>query len=129
MTRGLRLLLAMLAGAVAFVPGCFVGAGLAPIEWAKQIESGPRPHHVPKSPNAATCRFGRAHDVIHERYPKHGAAFYRERERLARATLAHIPQDSDEAFGLVDDIAVGLVRTGKLPDAIPILRNKLKLQE
>src|SRR5262245_720455 len=130
MSRGMRLLLALLAGAVAFVLGCFFGAGVAGgNRFPGRVESVPLPHHVPKSPTAATFRFAMAHDVIHERYPKHGPAFYRERERLAHPRLAQIPENSDEAFGLIDDIAVGMVRTGKLNDAIPILRNKLKLQE
>ena len=102
MSRGVRLLLALLAGAVAFVPGCLAGSGLARLEWAQQIESAPLPHHVPKSPNAATFRFAMAHDVIHERYPKHGPAFYRERERLARAKLARISEDSDEGHNRMD---------------------------
>src|SRR5712664_1604131 len=106
MSRGRRLFLAMLAGAVAFVPGCLAGSGLARLQWAQRVESVPLPHHVPKSPNAATFRFAMLHDVIHERYPKHGPAFYRERERSAREKLARIREDSDTAFGHYDDIAV-----------------------
>lgn len=91
--------------------------------------SVPLPHHNPPRPGAASFRFAMAHDVIHERYPKHGPAFYRERERLARERLAAIPPDSDEAFDLTDDICAGLERQGKPADAVPLLREKLKLQE
>src|SRR5437868_689518 len=103
------MLWALLSAAVAFVPGCLTGMMNTP--WYR-VESVPLPHHVPKSPGAASFRFAMAHDVIHERYPKHGSAFYRERERLARERLAQIPADSDEAFALTDDIGTGLDRLG-----------------
>ena len=74
-------------------------------------------------------RFAMAHDVIHERYPKHGPAFYLERERLARERLKVLPPDSDEAFAYTDDICAGLDRLGKPADAVPLLREKLKRQE
>lgn len=91
--------------------------------------SNPLPHQNPPRPGAASFRFAMAHDVIHERYPKHGPAFYRERERLARERLTAIPPDSDEAFDLTDDICAGLDRQGKPADAVPLLREKLTLQE
>src|SRR6266404_5295111 len=128
MSRGRRLLWTLLAAGVAFVPGC-IGSFFASQALPHRIESVPLPHHVPKSPNAASFRFAMAHDVIHERYPKHGPAFYRERERKARERLKQIPPDSDEAFGLYDDIGVGLDRLGKPADAIPLLRTKLGLQQ
>ncbi|MEO2090529.1 MAG: hypothetical protein ABGY75_13675 [Gemmataceae bacterium] len=121
---------AFVAG-LAFFPGCFGGAFLAsrldpPSAPGKTV---PLPHHVPKSPDAVAFRFAMAHDVIHERYPKHSPAFYRERERLARAKLATLPEDSDEAFDLIDDIGAGLDRLGKPAEAVPLLRRKLVLQE
>jgi hypothetical protein len=128
MSRGRRLFWALLAAALAFVPGC-IGGMMFSQTLPRPIESVPLPHHVPKSPSAASFRFAMAHDVIHERYPKHGPAFYRERERKARERLKQIPPDSDEAFGLYDDIGVGLDRQGKPADAIPILRHKLELQQ
>src|SRR5207248_5367955 len=122
MSRGRRLFWTLLAAAVAFVPGCLAGSALNwNVEFPGDIESVPLPHHVPKSAHAASFRFAMAHDVIHERFPKHGPAFYRERERLARDKLVHIPADSDEAFGLYDDIGAGLDRLGKPADAVPIL--------
>jgi hypothetical protein len=89
----------------------------------------PLPHHIPPPEGGASFRFAMAHDVLHERYPKHGPAFYTERNRLARERLKVIPPDSDEAFALTDDLAAGLDRLGKPADAVPLLREKLKLQE
>lgn len=90
--------------------------------------SVPLPHHIPPRLGAASFRFAMAHDVIHERYPKHGPVFYIERERLARERLKEIPPDSDEAFDLTDDICAGLDRLGKPADAVPLLREKLERQ-
>jgi hypothetical protein len=69
------------------------------------------------------------HDVIHERYPRHGPAFYMERERLARERLAVLHPDNDTALGLVDDIAVGLHRRGRTDEATALVRDKLKRQQ
>jgi hypothetical protein len=89
----------------------------------------PLPHHHPPTAGGASFRFAMAHDVIHERYPKHGPAFYTERNRLARERLTHIPPDSDEAFALTDDIGAGLTRLGQPADAVALMRAKWALQE
>lgn len=89
----------------------------------------PLPHHHPPTEGGASFRFAMAHDVIHERYPKRGPAFYTERNRLALERLTQIAPDSDEAFALTDDITAGLDRLGKPADAVPLLRRKLELQE
>jgi hypothetical protein len=72
MPRGERLLFTMVAAVISFVPGCIGGAVFFHLKREPKTESVPLPHHVPKSPNAASFRFAMAHDVIHERYPKHG---------------------------------------------------------
>jgi hypothetical protein len=89
----------------------------------------PLPHHIPPAPDAASFRFAMVHDVIHERYPRHGPAYYEERERLARENLAVLPRDSVTAFALTDDIAVGLDRRGRTDEAIALMRDKLKRQQ
>jgi len=87
------------------------------------------PHHHPPTEGGASFRFAMAHDILHERYPKHGPAFYIERNRLARERLKVISPDSDEAFALTDDLCAGLNRLGQPADAVPLLREKLRLQE
>src|SRR5262245_53451213 len=64
----------------------------------------PLPHHHPPTEGGASFRFAMAHDILHERYPKHGPAFYTERNRLAYERLKAIPPDSDDAFALTDDL-------------------------
>jgi hypothetical protein len=89
----------------------------------------PLPHHVPKYLAGLTFRFAMAHDVVHERYPKHGPAFWRERERLSREKLARLDADSTAALGAVDDLAVALHRQGRSDEAILLLRDKLARQQ
>lgn len=54
-----------------------------------EIADYPLPHHVPKYEDGIPLRFAMVHDVIHERYPRHGEAYYRERSRLVRQQLAN----------------------------------------
>ena len=36
----------------------------------------PLPHHIPKYSGNLTLRFAMVHDVIHERFPRHGPDYY-----------------------------------------------------
>src|SRR5215470_13905705 len=85
------------------IAGGLVGAGATSAESEAAIYA-PLPHHVAPSPDTASFRFAMVHDVIHERYPRHGAAYYAERERLAREKMADLHPDSETALALTDDI-------------------------
>ncbi|WP_165246560.1 hypothetical protein [Paludisphaera soli] len=87
------------------------------------------PHHAPKYEGGVAFRFAMAHDVIHERFAKHGPAYYRERDRLVRAKLAGLPADDPSAFDLTDDLGVGLDRLGRSDEAVEVMRAKLARQE
>jgi hypothetical protein len=115
----------------AFVGGCVGGGGVA----ASRSSPDPGrvffallPHHVPPGPDAASFRFAMVHDVIHERYPRHGPAYYRERERLARERIAVVHPESETAFAETDDVAVAMDRTGRTGEAIAVMRDKFKRQ-
>ncbi len=127
MLRAMGCLGALVLICAAGAGGCYAGYSLAPRE--RPAQSYPLPHHIPATEGGATFRFAMVHDILHERFPKHGPAFYTERNRLARERLKVIPPDSDEAFALTDDLAAGLNRLGQPADAVPLLREKLKLQE
>src|SRR5262245_2749110 len=74
-----------------------------------EVRAFPLPHHVPKYEGGISLRFAMAHDVTHERFPRHGEAYYRERNRLARRALAERRTQPDDAyFGLCDDLGAGL---------------------
>ncbi|MDX2035160.1 MAG: hypothetical protein SFX72_00815 [Isosphaeraceae bacterium] len=100
--------------------------------------SGPRrtqtttivlPHHVPQYRDGISLRFAMLHDVIHERFPKHGSAYYEARERAVRARLAALTSDDPARFPLLDDLAVGLDRQGKSDAAVDLMREKLDAQK
>jgi hypothetical protein len=117
---------------VAFVGGCAgggcVGAALTSPGQGAPIYA-PMPHHAAPSPDGAAFRFAMVHDVIHERYPRHGPAYFAERERLARERLAVLHPESEGASAAADDIAVALDRQGPTVEAIALMRDKLKRQE
>jgi hypothetical protein len=117
---------------VTFFSGCVVG-GCVATNRARMADAravyAPFPHHVAPAPDAASFRFAMVHDVIHERYPRHGPAYYEERERLARAAMAVLHRDSENAFPLTDDIAVGLDRRGRTEEATALMRDKLERQQ
>lgn len=114
-----------------FVAGCVgggcAGAVLTPFDRGPPLYAR-LPHHVPPSPDAAPFRFAMVHDVVHERYPRHGEGYYRERERRAREKLAVLHPESETALALTDDLAVALARTGQPDEAVALLRDKLKRQ-
>ncbi len=94
------------------------------------IREFPLPHHIPKYEGGVSLRFAMVHDVIHERFPRHGEAYYRERNRLAREALAarHDPPDA-AAFALFDDLGAGLDALKQDDEAVAVLRDKLRQQE
>src|ERR1700684_513324 len=59
------------------------------------------PHHVPKYAGGVSFRFAMAHDVIHERFARHGPAHYRERDRITREKLRALPPDDPARFPLM----------------------------
>jgi hypothetical protein len=88
----------------------------------------PYPHFAPKYADGVSLRFAMIHDVIHERYPVRGPAYYRERDRIVREKLKRLPPDSQDAFDLTDDLGVGLDKLGRAGEAVPPLRDKLARQ-
>ncbi|AMV35843.1 hypothetical protein [Planctomyces sp. SH-PL62] len=113
-----------LVGAIGNLPASFDSSN-----YPFLARSYPPPHHVPKYEGGVAFRFAMAHDVIHERFAKHGPAYYRERDRLAREKLADLPADDPSAFDLTDDLGVGLDRLGRSDEAVAAMREKLARQE
>jgi hypothetical protein len=111
-----------------------VGAGIGMNQTVTRVY--PLPHHIPKYEGGVTLRFAMVHDVIHERFPWHGRAYYEERNRRARAAIADedarretggVP--SAAYFALVDDLAVGLDRLGQHREAVALMQEKMRQQE
>jgi hypothetical protein len=64
------------------------------------------PHHVPEHKGGLSFRFAMVHDVLHERFPKHGPAWYEERNRLTQREIDKLPADDPKRWPLVDDLTV-----------------------
>jgi hypothetical protein len=95
-----------------------------------EIGEYPLPHHVPKYEGGITLRFAMVHDVIHERYPRHGEAYYGARNRLVRQELADRPGRHDDVYlALFDDLGAGLDALKEHDEAVRVLRDKLRRQE
>lgn len=129
MPTSLRFAGALCAGLFGALLGVYVGTTYFAPSPETVARTVPMPHHVPKHAGGLSLRLAMVHDVIHERFPAHGPAFYRERERLARERLAARPPDADEAFALLDDIGTGLDKLGSAAEAVEVLRDKLARQE
>lgn len=96
----------------------------------------PLPHQIPKDPGGISLRFAMVHDVLHERYARHGPAYYRERNRQARQEVEEmrakgVPEKGprDRYFALLDDLGVGLDSLGDHDEAAAVLHDKLRRQE
>src|SRR5215213_10219485 len=94
---------------------------------AARVRVLPYPHHVPKTPGGVSLRFAMVQDVLHERFARHGPAYYAERNRLARAEMTPLPP-GDRRDALTDDLAAGLDRLGEHDEAVRVLREKLASQ-
>jgi hypothetical protein len=89
----------------------------------EEVREYPLPHQLPKYPGGVSLRFAMVHDVLHERFARHGEAYYRERNRRAREALARANGKYDDAsFALMDDL-------GDDAEAVRVLRDKLRPQE
>jgi hypothetical protein len=119
---------------VGAIAGGVFGARLEPPE---STASYPLPHHISKYPGVASLRFAMVHDVVTERFPKHGPAYYEERNRLTREALeleeARIKQADGKPtrkyFELQDDLGAGLDLLRKHEESVALMRKKLKQQQ
>jgi hypothetical protein len=129
MSRVVVPLLAALPGyGIGWLAGAVGSVSPKPADFPFLVEHTPLPHHVPKYPGGLSFRFAMAHDVLHERFPKHGPAHYQERNRLTREKLAKLAPDDPARFPLEDDLGAGLDRLGRAEEAVAVLQDKLTRQ-
>jgi len=91
----------------------------------------PAPWLIPVKPGEAVLHLTMVHDVIHERFPRHGPAWFTARQVQTQAELDRLsdqPTDDERRFALLDDLAVGYERLGQPGLGILILRRKLERQ-
>lgn len=119
---------ALVGWAVGWLAGSIRHVLPHPVDYPFLAEYVPLPHHVPKDLGGLSFRFAMAHDVVHERFPRHGPAHYKERERLTRERLSSLPPDDPARFPLADDLAAGMERLGRSDEAVAVMRDKLDRQ-
>ncbi len=125
------LVLVFIGGACgAMIFGVFVAMEqLAPqSEFEHLAIYSPLPHHVPEHPGGLSLRFAMVHDVIHERFVRHGDAYYKQRNLQTRTELEKLSNDDPARWPLIDDLCVGLERLGETDKAIPLMQEKLDQQ-
>lgn len=130
-----KVLLAAVAGAIVGAIVDVAGAMPHAARLASPVKVYPLPHLIPKYPGGIALRLAMVHDVIHQRFPKHGPAYYKQRNREVREELAQLetsPGDfrpTDRYFALLDDLGSGLDRLGDDDEAVRVLREKLRQQQ
>jgi hypothetical protein len=113
------------AGLLLGIPGRLPGQ-----QTKAEIAEYPLPHHIPKYWGGISLRFAMVHDVLHERSPRHGEAYYRERNRLVRQEMAAKEGQHDDAYlALFDDLGAGLDALKDDDEAVRVLRDKLRRQD
>lgn len=93
-----------------------------------EIVDVPKPHHVPQYRDGLSFRFAMVHDVIHERFARHGQQHYLERNRLTQEALDALAEDDPARWPLCDDLGAGLDRVGRSAEAVDVIREKLEQQ-
>jgi tetratricopeptide (TPR) repeat protein len=131
MSRLRKVLLAAATGAVA---GLILGY-LGHLSFRPVHVQVPPPHHWSKQQGGTSLRFAMVHDTLHERFFRHGKAYYLERNKASLAGMKReSPADttagppSIEYFDYMDDLGVGYEKIGQHDEAIATMRSKLALQ-
>ena len=92
----------------------------------------PLPYHIPKHAGNLTLRLAMVHDVIHDRYARHGPDYYRQRNQDVLAALKNLDParkgEADRYFQLQDDLGVGLEFLGRHEEAVALMRKKWSRQ-
>jgi hypothetical protein len=132
----MRWIIVTAAALVGAVGGLFAGlAAPAVVPVQSPGEAFPLPHQIPKYRGGTSLRLAMVHDVLHERFARHGRAYYEARNAQARKELADLAARSsggkpaEASFGPRDDLGAGLDYLGDDDEAVRVLRGKLHDQE
>lgn len=102
---------------------------LVPTGYQDVARDFPLPHHVPQYVGGLSFRFAMIHDVLHERFEKHGAAWYEHRNRLNQQRLETLTETDRSRWPIIDDLAAGMDRMGQPGEAVKLMRAKLQHQQ
>ncbi len=102
---------------------------IVPTPYQEVARNAPLPHHVPQYSGGLSFRFAMIHDVLHERFEKHGRAWYEHRNRLNLQRLNSLPESDSGRWPILDDLAAGLDRLDRPDEAVELMRGKLSHQQ
>lgn len=106
--------------------------GLRDVLLTRTQEVLPSPWLIAKKRSEAELHLAMVHDVLHERFVRHGTAWHEARLLAMHTALAaEVGKDAasqDRRFAMMDDLAVSLERLGRPLEGIVILRQKLAQQ-
>lgn len=94
-----------------FVAGAAIGGAVLP----KLTYYYPLAHQIPKLAGGASLRLAMVHDVLHDRFPRHGPAYYREQKRANK----FVPEG-------IEDYCIALDALGEHQEAVRLMRLHLK---
>lgn len=126
---GMRRLI--IVGCMGGLLGLFVAASWNPLPLGSRTKIIPAAYRVPKIPGGTPLRMAMVHDILHERYLRHGTAWHVRRMEFSRTSIEQTTEEqpstrpSPEWLGTLDDMGVDLESVGQYDQAIMILREKL----
>ncbi len=127
--RRVRIIVAVLGAIIGGIFGLGYSFGRTKrMDYSFLAASAPLAHHVPQYEGGLSLRFAMVHDVIHERFPRHGSEYYTERNRITLKKLEALQPEDPLRFTLMDDLGAGMDRLGRSDEAVQILRDKLAAQ-
>lgn len=102
-----------------------------PLPFSPRERLVPAAYCVPRVKGGTSLRLAMVHDILHERYLRHGEAWYQAQVDLARKQLAENSGGGDAArlarFDAMDDLAVGLIMLHREREAVKVMREKLAI--
>lgn len=122
---GLRLAVVLLVALLIGGLGALLGVALPGV--APSQQTLPLPYRVAANPGGTALRLAMVHNVIHQRYARHGESFYRARNERAQAAIAALEGGRSTLADLLhyDDLGAGLDKLGRSLEAIEVLERKL----
>lgn len=122
----------VIVGILGALLGAFIAGQWNPLPLGPRSRITPAPYRVAKVPGGTALRLAMVHDVLHERYYRHGPAWYAKRNDDARKVMAQespsaAAPPSAEYLAAMDDLAVGLESLRQYTEGISVMRQKLAL--
>jgi len=108
----------------------FLGEGMKNGGLRTTVVTRPLAYELPAIPGGTSIRMAMLHDVLMERYLRHGQAWYEKRNQESRAAIDEErpkPGHTTRMLDSMDDLAVGLENLHRSDETAAVMRDKLIL--